>query len=261
MKILSNEQQNQFHIMGLTSTEYYAVLRAVKRLHLVSADKDNPESLNETEIQNNLSMCDNFLSEARNVISLDSNPDKTPKAQNGEKNGIQLVDLGLPSGTHWADRNLGANAPEGYGDYYRWGETVPFTEKSPKYEYKNIGNNIQGTQFDAATVNLGKPYMMPTHDQQVELIENCTWEWTTLNGVKGIKVTGPNGNHIFFPASGYRNYSNSQLISGGSFGYCWSASASSSNYGRSLNFYSSNFYWYGNRRAYGSPVRPVAEKH
>jgi len=187
------------------------------------------------------------------------------EAENGgcvlkKHENIHLIDLGLPSGTLWADRNLGADAPEEYGDYYRWGETVPFTEKSPKYEYKNIGNNIQGTQFDAVTVNLGKPYMMPTLEQQKELIENCVCSWTSFNGVKGVKVTGPNGNHIFFPASGFRNDSNSQLFNGGSYGYCWSASAYSSVNGHNLYFNSSNFCWNNYYRAYGFPVRPVVMK-
>ena len=260
MKILTDNQRKQFHIMGLTAREYYAVLRAVKRLRLVSSDLDNQEITDENEIFNNLSMCNNFISEAGNIVSLNICTEETPDIPETGKNGIQLVDLGLPSGTLWADRNLGAAAPEGYGDYYRWGETVPFTEKSPKYEYKNIGNNIQGTQFDAATVNLGKPYMMPTHDQQVELIENCTWEWTELNGVKGIKVTGPNGNHIFFPASGVRYGSNASLYYVGSRGYCWSATPNSSQYGQYLNFYSSNWVWDSNDRAIGFPVRPVAMK-
>ena len=190
---------------------------------------------------------------------------RVKEAENGgcvlKKGGnIRLIDLGLPSGTLWADRNLGADAPEEHGDYYRWGETVPFTEKSPKYEYENIGDNIQGTQFDAATDNLGKPYMMPTHDQQVELIENCTQEWTELNGVKGIKVTGPNGNHIFFPASGFRDFSNALLNDMGSFGVCWSATPYNTLVGRSLYFNSSYWSWSFSNRTYGYPVRPVVMK-
>ena len=172
--------------------------------------------------------------------------------------GVQLIDLGLPSGTKWADRNVGADSPESSGDYFRWGETSPFTDDSDEYEYCDLGENIAGTEHDAATVNLGKDYKMPTHEQQKELLECCTWEWTTLNNVKGMKVTGPNSNHIFFPASGYRTYGSGSLNNVGSSGYCWSASASSSYYGRYLFFSSGYWYWDSSLRAYGFPVRAVA---
>ena len=173
---------------------------------------------------------------------------------------IQLVDLGLPSGTLWADRNIGADAPEDAGDYYRFGETVAFTEDSPEYVYDDIEESIAGTERDAATVNLGKNYKMPTLDQIKELIDECEWEWTKKNGVKGMKVTGPNGNSIFLPASGYRDSSSGTLGSVGSYGYYWSASPYSDNGGRSLRFYSSDWSWDSNFRAYGFPVRAVAEE-
>ena len=173
---------------------------------------------------------------------------------------VQLVDLGLPSGTLWADRNIGADVPEDAGDYYRFGETVAFTEDSPEYVYDDIEGSIAGTERDAATVNLGKNYKMPTLDQIKELLDECKWKWTKQNGVKGMKVTGPNGNSIFLPASGYRNYSGGSLGNVGSGGCCWSASPYSSNYGLYLYFYSSNWYWLSNHRAYGFPVRAVAEE-
>ena len=174
--------------------------------------------------------------------------------------GVQLIDLGLPSGTLWADRNIGADAPEKAGDYFRFGETTPFTEDSPKYVYDDINESIAGTDRDAATVILGKNYKMPTFEQIKELLDECKWKWTKQNGVKGMKVTGPNGNSVLFPASGYRNTSSGTLYSVGSSGYYWSASPYSSNYGRGLYFYSSYWYWNNNSRAYGFPVRPVAEE-
>ena len=67
------------------------------------------------------------------------------------RNDIQLIDLGLPSGTLWADRNVGADSPEGYGDYFRFGETTSFTEKSPSYKYEDINYNI--LYMDAKDVN------------------------------------------------------------------------------------------------------------
>ena len=206
-----------------------------------------------------------FLSEEENkraewyhkcrAVDISAQPKPCPPKKNST---VVLIDLGLPSGTKWADRNVGADSPEASGDYFRWGETVPFTENSDEYEYRDLGKNIAGTEYDAATVNLGKGYRMPTHEQQKDLLKCCTWEWTTLNGVKGMKVTGPNGNHIFFPASGYRDNSNGSLGNVGSYGYCWTASPYSTNYGRYLYFYSSNARWDSYFRALGFPVRAVA---
>ena len=164
---------------------------------------------------------------------------------------IQLIDLGLPSDTLWADRNIGADAPEDNGDYFRWGETVPFTEDSPEYCYNDIE--------DAATVILGKGYKMPTLKQIKELLECCTWEWTDLNGVKGMKVTGPNGNSIFFPASGYRISSYGSLGYVGGYGFYWSASASYGYLGHYLYFTSRGSFCDDFNRAYGFPVRAVAK--
>ena len=174
--------------------------------------------------------------------------------------GVQLIDLGLPSGTLWADRNIGADAPEKAGDYFRFGETTPFTEDSPEYVYDEIDECIAGTDRDAATVNLGSNYRMPAFEQIKELLDECKWKWTKQNGVKGMKVTGPNGNSIFFPASGCRNFSSGALGNVGSYGYYWSASPYSSNNGRFLNFYSSFWYWNNCYRATGFPVRAVAEE-
>ena len=174
--------------------------------------------------------------------------------------GVQLVDLGLPSGTLWADRNVGADAPEAAGDYFRFGETEPFTEDSPKYVYGDITESIAGSDRDAATVNLGKDYRMPTLDQIKELIDECEWEWTKQNGANGMKVTGPNGNNIFFPASGYRGNSSGSLSNVGGNGYYRSASPNSSNGGHSLYFDSSYWGWDYSDRASGFPVRPVKIK-
>ena len=174
-------------------------------------------------------------------------------------NDIQLIDLGLTSGTLWADRNIGADAPEKTGDYYRFGETVAFTEESPEYEYDKIEGDIAGTDRDAATVNLGKNYRMPTLDQIKELLDEGAWTWTEQKGVKGMKVTGPNGNSIFFPAAGFRCRNNGSLYTVGSTGYCWSASVSSYNDSHLLYFDSGRCCWCSYYRASGLPIRAVAE--
>ena len=169
------------------------------------------------------------------------------------------INLGLPSGTKWCCCNVGASTPEGYGGYYAWGET---SEKSVydwnTYAYYNIGSDIAGTQYDAATANMGAPWRMPSFVQQQELISKCFRQWTQQNGVNGILVTGPNGGQIFLPAAGYRW--NGNLSNAGSYGYYWSSSLHSSGdyYAYILYFDSGTRYWsyYGDRRD-GQSVRAV----
>lgn len=171
---------------------------------------------------------------------------------------VLLVDLGLPSGTLWADRNIGADAPEDAGDYFRFGETVAFTEDSPEYVYDDIEGSIAGTERDAATVILCENYRIPTAIQIKELLNECKWKWTKQNGVKGMKVTGPNGNSIFLPASGYRSNISGSLSNVGSIGFYWSATPCDTDYGLYLLFNSSGVFWYNINRALGFPVRAVA---
>lgn len=139
-----------------------------------------------------------------------------------DENHPHQIDLGLPSGTKWACCNVGAQKPEDYGDYFAWGETNTksvYTEAAysyiigqdtdgdgwiDNYHVVNIGSDIQGTQYDAATANWGSPWVMPNKEQKNELCDNCTNEWTTENGVKGRRFTGSNGASIFFPAAGTR---------------------------------------------------------
>jgi len=124
----------------------------------------------------------------------------------------EAVDLGLSVG--WASCNVGAAVPEEYGGYFAWGETAP-KSKFIKNEYAyydadtrsfiDIGSEISGTEYDAATVIWGAPWRMPTKAEIEELIDECVWASSSVNGVNGCKVTGPNGNSIFFPYSGYRS--------------------------------------------------------
>ena len=118
------------------------------------------------------------------------------------------VDLGLPSGTLWATCNLGATKPTEAGDRYAWGETTTkssFSKSNYAYynsstdSYTDLGADIAGTGYDAATVNLGKDWKMPSKTEMAELESKCTWQWTQVEGVNGYKVTGPNGNSLFFP--------------------------------------------------------------
>ena len=188
------------------------------------------------------------------------------------------VDLGLPSGTLWADRNVGADSPEAYGDYFAWGETAPksyyhwstykwcmgsyddtMTKYCPDSNYGTVDNKtVLDLEDDAAYVNMGPEWRMPTADEQSELRKECTWIWTTQNGTLGYKVTGPNGKSIFLPAAGYRGgYS---LYFAGYSGYYWSASLyeSNPNYAWYLFFDYSYHSTYSSYRYFGHTVRAVA---
>lgn len=187
------------------------------------------------------------------------------------------VDLGLPSGTLWADRNVGADSPEAYGDYFAWGETTTkdtynwstykWCQGSSDTQTKYCTNSYYGTvdnkttldlEDDAAYVNMGEEWRMPTDAEQIELRDKCTWIWTSQNGTNGYKVTGPNSNSIFLPAAGYRD--NSGLNNAGFTGYCWSSSlvVESHQYSAWCLIYISSIrnVDYGNR-LYGISVRAV----
>lgn len=180
------------------------------------------------------------------------------------------VDLGLS--VYWASCNVGATSPEEYGDYFAWGET---TTKSDYSSATSVTYGLSITElesrgiigsdgnltaaYDAATANWGGSWRMPTLDEMKELLNKCTWEWTTQNGVYGRKVTGPNGNSIFLPAAGYRY--DTSLDGAGSYGYCWSAAPSSYGYyACNLYFNSGNCGWGDYSRDHGFTVRPVSEK-
>ena len=107
---------------------------------------------------------------------------------------------------------------------------------------------------DVAHVKWGGSWRMPTLAEQRELLNNCTWTWSTLNGVNGYRVTGPNGNSIFLPAAGYRFDTRGDYQ--GSDGYYWSSSLSGdSNFACSLDYYD----WLNCIRYLGQSVRPVSE--
>ena len=191
----------------------------------------------------------------------------------------EAIDLGLPSGVKWANMNVGAAKPEDYGGYYAWGETEEkdnyswstykwcngsydtMTKYCTDSSYCTVDNKtVLDPQDDVAHVKWGGSWRMPTKAEQDELRNNCTWTWTTQNGVNGYTVTGPNGNSIFLPAAGCRN--GTGVYGRGSSGGFWSSSLYG--YGSSdaydLSFDSGNYdYWYYGDRCYGNSVRPVSE--
>ncbi len=183
----------------------------------------------------------------------------------GELAGHDYVDLGLPSGLKWATCNVGAESPEGYGDYYAWGEVVP------KYDYTSDNSLTDGLSedtlrlkgiiddvgnltrdYDAASAKWGGSWRMPTQEEIQELFDKCSWSGTELNGVYGYKMTGPSGGSIFLPAAGYRN--GSSLHIAGIYGYYWSTSVYNG-----LYFYSVYHDWGSYGRNCGQSVRPVSE--
>ncbi len=177
----------------------------------------------------------------------------TTRASTGTENGYGWVDLGLS--VKWATCNVGADSPEEYGDYFAWGETSPKSDysssNSATYGLSNSELQSQGyidsegnltAQYDAATANWGGSWRMPTSAEIQELIDNCTWTWTTYNGVKGYNVEGPNGNSIFLPAAGYR-FGSSLNFAGGWSSY-WSSTPYENAAGIAYGLYSDS----GNRR-------------
>lgn len=189
----------------------------------------------------------------------------------------EAIDLGLS--VKWASFNLGASKPEEYGNYYKWGETEPADDKGWETYKLAKGVNDKLTKYcsdsrygyhgftddknrlepmdDAATVNLGGKWRMPTLDEIRELINKCKREWTTINDMRGICVTGPNGQSVFFPAAGYRNHIYNSLYGIGSSGNYWSATLNSSNYSYDLYFYSRSWDLGSLYRAFGRSIRPV----
>ena len=183
----------------------------------------------------------------------------------GTLNGHGWVDLALPSGIRWATCNVGASSPEGYGNYYAWGETTAkssYTEdNSTTYgkEMSDIGGNAS---YDVARKLWGGTWRLPTRAEFEELLDedNCTWEWTTQSGVNGYKVTSKvNGTSIFLPAAGYRD--GTSLDDAGSVGYYWSSTPDWSNTDCAyiLKFRSGNHNCSWSRRSYGFSVRSVTE--
>lgn len=182
----------------------------------------------------------------------------------------ETVDLG--GSVLWATFNLGASKPEGYGMFFAWGEDSIKSFANPD-NYKFVGgsptkyNSTDQTytlsaEDDAATVNLGSGWRMPTQAELKELRDQCTSEWTTVNGVSGYKMTSKtNGNSIFLPAAGrldvYYHAEN------GTAGYYWSSQCASSSvvYGIGLNFNDSETnYNYTARRWNAYAIRPVHTK-
>lgn len=182
------------------------------------------------------------------------------------------VDLGLPSGTIWAGWNVGASAPQEYGNHYAWGEVETkssYTEENhlyyntvtDKYDYISSGVISGNVLYDAAKAHeeWGAEWQIPTKDQMQELVDNCNWRYYVYNGVKGYVVTGSNGNAIFLPFAGSRTSINHNYKE--KRGYYWTGSLHHDFYANAGRFMENEKLVYeSNYRSYGFTIRPVKAK-
>ena len=193
----------------------------------------------------------------------------------GKVNGYEYVDLGLS--VKWATMNVGATSPEDYGDYFAWGETEPKSEYNwGTYKwcdggYDNMTKYCSLSEFgivdnktklepedDAATVNWGGAWRMPTRNEQDELRTECNWTLDTMNGVDGYTVTGPNGNSIFLPMPGYCY--DTYIEDKGINGTYWSSEHVENYSSEAYVFYiyaDGDISWNLDTRYYGNSIRPV----
>lgn len=211
------------------------------------------------KVHNNTILVMNYDGTQFNVIGILS---QTAAAPSG------FVDLALPSGLLWAEKNIGATTPYEHGLYFSWGNVEGHAEGSG-YDFSDAvyaetagasltGNIPVNGTYDAARHNLGSLCRLPTVGEFQELNSNCTSEWTDENGVAGCRFTSNiNGNSIFFPASG--DYNGATLNYRGTRGFYWSSTWISETgawylyfNSETVNPSSSNYY-----RRYGFPVRAV----
>ena len=187
--------------------------------------------------------------------------DNTVENEFGEV--ADAVDLGLS--VKWASWNVGADKPEGLGNLYAWGELSPKTDYSASTykfysdgytKYGSVDNKYQlDSEDDVARQTWGDKWRIPTTEELKELSEKCTFTKTELNGVPVTKVTGPNGNFIYFPYPG--NFTDKYLYYKNSIGSYWSSNLRSDSYAEDLDFISGMPSLNGDSRYHGQSIRPV----
>ena len=192
------------------------------------------------------------------------------------KKDPEWVDLGLS--VKWATFNIGAEYPESYGYYFAWGETQPKTSyrwitykwcngtedtiikycNNSKYGIKDNKITLEKSD-DAAYVNWGNNWRMPTYAELVELMENCTWNWTSINGITGYNIFGSNGNSIFLPAAGHISGNSNTPSQTNIVGEYWTSSLFSEMAvcAHELQFNKANPIGCGTSRYSGCSIRPV----
>ena len=141
-------------------------------------------------------------------------------------NGHEYVDMGFTSGVKWATCNIGATTPEGYGEYFAWGEIATkelYESSNCSSYYKDLGDISGNPEYDVATAKWGKGWRMPRLQDMYELVTQCQWIWSNVNGIDGFNVVSNiNGNHIFLPASGWMcTMIEDGVLDQGEWGYYW----------------------------------------
>jgi hypothetical protein len=214
------------------------------------------------------------------IYSFTVNSNRNLVANFGISVAHPYVDLGLPSGTLWATCNVGADAPYEYGDYFAWGEIQPKSDygwntyqfcngsentltkycSKANYGYNGFTDTLTTLlpENDAATVNWGGDWRMPTDEEWDELFDNTTRTWISMNGTIGILFTASNHNSIFLPAAGIYRYNHLEYA--GSSGHYWSSSLSTDDprFAGEFSYTSSNWFFTGyTSRCNGQSVRPV----
>lgn len=183
-----------------------------------------------------------------------------------DSNHPHAIDLGI--GVKWACCNVGASSPEKLGGYYAWGETKEkknYQSSTYKYfnsksdNYQNIGSDIAGTQYDVAHTKWGGGWHIPSYEQIMSLINKCSIEMTSVDGVYGMKATGPNGGSVFFPAAGCRD--EDELYDDGKECYYWSSTQNPEAQEEAYFLWakSDKVNWQYGDRCWGLSVRPVTE--
>lgn len=237
--------------------------------------------LNVTHINQKSSACTAFSpkpSADENTISI-----KPIQAKN-EINGHEYVDLGLS--VKWATCNIGADKPEEYGCHFAWGEVTPkssYTELNYKHAklgkkifnvfkstiindysinfdmFDNIGQNISNSNYDAAKINWGNSWRLPTEKECEELVKGCQWKWTSQNGKDGYKIIGPNGNSLFLPAAGWHIGSLHRDI--GSVGDYWTSTQQNNGttYASCIHFKNGQYLVHLLNKDHGYSIRPVID--
>ena len=176
--------------------------------------------------------------------------------------GIEYVDLGLS--VRWAPFNIGATSPTECGDYFAWGEIETKTEYTEANSLTHgiymddIGGN---PQYDAARAIWGSTWRLPSREEIEEIVAECTWEWTSVDGMNGCKITGPNGNHIFVPAAGCYIGAELKMLGQNGMYHSYKMCGDYVNFSYGFHFGegSDNYQLDWLYRAYGRSIRPVTE--
>lgn len=256
--LLVQEQYPFLHSLGVFRSDANSELEKVNEREAFSIDKDNylkhvrdginykrdykfskaKEELEQAlEIENRYknTIYSSFFD--KNVSETIAEVDKKNKEYNKLKKELKaagatgkhkdkyFVDLGLPSGLKWATCNIGANSPEQYGNYYAWAEITPkstyTSENSVAIDMEITYDISEIKMYDAAKAIWGTSWRLPSSAEFSELQNNCEWEISSLNGVRGYKVIGKNGNSIFIPFAG--GYTDDVCYGRGEVSYLWSS--------------------------------------